>query len=137
MKTTFAIIALVGLAACAPPPKPICDPMLRTFAIPHGCDKNDSRPSAAPVAVTVPALPSVPEAPDAPPSPPETPDVPDAPTPPADPVTPPADDHPPAVTPPAADKPNRGNASANNGRGGNYDRTGHDDNGRGNGKGRP
>jgi hypothetical protein len=29
-----------------------------------------------------------------------------------------------------------GNASANNGRGGNYDRTGHEDNGRGNGRGR-
>jgi len=121
MKTTFTIIALAGLAACAPPPKPICDPLLRTYAIPHGCDKNDDRQSAAPVAVTVPALPSAPEAPDAPP---------------ADPVTPPADDHPPAVTPPAADKP-KGNASANNGRGGNYDRTGHEDNGKGNGRGRP
>ena len=31
---------------------------------------------------------------------------------------------------------NKGNASANNGKGGNYDKTGHSDNGKGNGKGR-
>jgi hypothetical protein len=35
---------------------------------------------------------------------------------------------------PETDK--RGNASANNGKGGNYDRTGHDDNGRGRGRNR-
>lgn len=42
----------------------------------------------------------------------------------------PADPVPP-VQPPA-----KGNASANNGKGGNYDRTGHSDNGRGNGRNR-
>ena len=117
----LAVLALAGLAACSPPETvPSCDPFAPTFDRPVGCDSDDR---AVSVAVTVPSLPSVPEAPVT------TPDVPDAPT-------PPADNHPPAVTPPAADKP-KGNASANNGRGGNYDRTGHTDNGKGNGRGRP
>lgn len=58
-------------------------------------------------------------------------------TPPSDkPSDKPADDKP--KDKPKADKPDRhkpkGNASANNGRGGNYDKTGHEDNGKGEGR---
>ena len=68
------------------------------------------------------------------------------------PVAPTSPDDGPAFTPPVAGPPGpvdpvhpvepvhperpKGNASANNGRGGNYDHTGHTDNGKGRGKGR-
>ncbi len=73
----------------------------------------------------------------------EDPDTPDVPDQPEEPDYPDRDK--PKKDKPKKDKPKKecppkdrekGNASANNGKGGNYDRTGHKDNGKGNGKGR-
>lgn len=80
-----------------------------TFEIPHGCEKSERTQAA----VAMPVLPSAPGR--------------------TDPVTPPAADD--VTADPVTPSKPRGNASANNGKGGNYDRTGHGDNGRGNGKG--
>jgi hypothetical protein len=55
---------------------------------------------------------------------------------PAEPTPAPHPETPKPVEPPKQPEPPKGNASANNGSGGNYDKTGHTDNGKGNGRGR-
>jgi hypothetical protein len=66
------------------------------------------------------------------------PEAPAEPTPPVDDTPPVADPTPPADEPApdaGSDTPPAGNASANNNRGGNYEHTGHTDNGKGRGRG--
>lgn len=136
--TPAAAVALMLSACAAPQPIPRCDrPEIPPYARSDACrDSGGARDSAdatmtKAVRDTPPSKPTTvdtqkPTPPTAPPSaPPAAPPTPDTPDP--DPDTPAPDTADPGTR-------TKGNASANNGKGGNYDRTGHVDNGKGMGR---